>query len=39
MKRLILLALCLAIVPLGAAPTTPVAASPLEDWLNLLFGH
>ncbi len=27
-----------AIVPLGAAPTTPVAASPLENWLNLLFG-
>jgi cell division protein FtsB len=27
------------IVPLGAAPTANVAASPLENWLSLLFGE
>ena len=27
------------IVPLGAAPTANVAASPLDNWLSLLFGE
>ena len=28
-----------SIVPLGAVPTANVAASPLDNWLSLLFGE
>jgi len=28
-----------SIVPLGAAPTANAAASPLDNWLSLLFGE